>query len=105
MDIATVEDKVQNACHRLNAEAYEYQFLARGKQLKIFTPCAKAEVLMSVLRQGVHFGTAHLTAARTICPCHASLTEQGLMAMEYDPAYKIANFAHDYRKLYPRLYK
>lgn len=60
---------------------------------------------MSVIRKGVHFGTAHQHAAQTICPCHNSLTEAGLMAMEYDPAYKLANFAHDYKKLYPRLYK
>jgi hypothetical protein len=105
MIITSVEEKVLNACHRLNAEAYEFQVLAAGKPLKHFYPCAKAEELMAVVRKGVHFGTAHLRATMTACPCHRSLSDADLMAYEMDPAYKEANYAGDRRKLYPRLYR
>lgn len=104
--VSSVEEKVQNACHRLNAEAYEHQVLAnKGHALKQFTPCPKAEALMQVIRKGVHFGTAHIIAARTICPCHNSLSEYDLTKYECDPTYKEANFQHDYRTLYPRLFQ
>jgi hypothetical protein len=98
-------EKVLNACHRLNAEAYEKQVLARGKALKHFEPCAKAEVLMAVIRENKHFGTAHAVAASTICPCHNSLTDAQLMDYQYDETYKKANYAHDLKTLYPRLYR
>jgi hypothetical protein len=103
--ITTVDEKVLNACHRLNAEAYEQQVLTNGKQLKHFVPCAKAEMLMEVMRKGKHFGQAHANAGATLCACHSSLTEAGLMDYEYDPTLKLANYAHDYKTLYPRLYK
>jgi hypothetical protein len=103
MSITTTADKVLNACHRLNAEAYEKQALAhKGKRLRQFTPCAKAEELMAVIRKGEHFGTCHMRAAYTICPCHSELTEHQLMDYEYDETYKLANYAHDYRTLYPK---
>ncbi|MFA6204309.1 MAG: hypothetical protein WC710_14120 [Gallionella sp.] len=101
----TTEEKVQNACHRLNAEAYEKQVLAvKGWKLKQFNPCAKAEQLMAAIRKGDHFGTCHMRAAQTHCECHPSLTEAQLMAYEYDETYKLANFAGDHKTLYPRLY-
>lgn len=106
MRLYSVEEKVLNACHRLNAEAYEQQILAhKGKLLKQFVPCAKAEVLMGCLRKGDHFGTAHIVAARTICPCHTGLSETQLMAYEYDETCKQANYNHDSKTLYPKLYK
>lgn len=105
MKISSVEDKVLNACHRLNAEAYEQQVLALGKQLKHFAPCEKAEMLMQAIRTGAHFGTCHIKAVRTICPCHNSLDDRGLMGYEYDETYKLANYRHDLHVLYPRLYK
>jgi hypothetical protein len=104
MLISSTTDKVLNACHRLNAEAYEKQVLANGKRLRHFTPCAKAEELMAVIRKGEHFGTCHMRASVTTCPCHSGLTEHQLMEYEYDETYKLANYAHDYRTLYPRLY-
>jgi len=104
-EITSVEEKVLNACHRLNAEAYEQQFLERGKALKQFTPCAKAEMLMQVLRTGKHFGQAHANANATPCACHNHLTENALMGYEYDPTYKNANYAHDLKTLYPRIYR
>jgi len=107
MKISTTYEKVQNACHRLNAEAYEVQMMAyTGKgQLKHFTPCAKAEALMQHVRTGKHFGVCHAEAAITHCPCHNDLTERQLMDYEYDETYKLANYAHDTRTLYPRLWK
>lgn len=105
MKISTVEDKVLNACHRLNAEAYERQVLAnKGKALKQFTPCPKAEQLMAAIRKGAHFGTCHMLAVRTACACHSGLSDAGLMAYEHDETYKLANYAHDHRTLYPRLF-
>lgn len=105
MKVTPVEYKVLNACHRLNAEAYEHQVLEVWKKLKHFTPCAKAEALMNVIRKGEHFGTAHAKAAIAICPCHQSLTERELMDYEYDPTFKEANYRHDLQTLYPKLYK
>ena len=103
--MTTTNEKVLNACHRLNAEAYEQQVLAKGKVLRHFTPCAKAEILMEHIRKGVHFGSAHMLAAQTICPCHRSLSENDLLHYEYDETYKLANYQHDLKTLYPRLYK
>ena len=97
--------KVTNACHRLNAEAYVQQVKAHGKALRHFTPCAKAEALMAHIRTGKHFGTCHMEASVTICPCHNSLTESQLMEYEYDPTYREANCRHDYTVLYPGLYQ
>lgn len=105
MNISTSYDKVLNASHRLNAEAYEHQVIQRGKSLKHFIPCAKAEMLMEVIRHDKHFGQAHINASVISCNCHPGLSESQLMAYEYDPSYKEANYAHDYKKLYPRLYK
>jgi hypothetical protein len=104
MEITSVDTKVLNACHRLNAEAYECQIIAARKRLKHFIPCAKAEVLMAVIREDEHFGTAHMRANLTVCQCHNSLTDAQLMAYEYDTTYKDANYAGDLHKLYPRLY-
>ena len=99
------EDKILNACHRLNAEAYECKVIERkGRMLRQFTPCAKAEVLMAHLRTGKHFGTCHMEASITPCGCHGNLTEQQLMDYEYDETYKLANYNHDAKTLYPRLY-
>ena len=104
--ITTIEEKVQNACHRLNAEAYETQVIAnKGKALKQFNPCAKSLELLKALSEGSHFGTAHAMAVATQCGCHNGLSEQQLMDYEYDPTYKLANYAHDHKTLYPRLYK
>lgn len=106
MRLYTIEEKVQNACHRLNAEAYEVQVLAKkGGRLKQFTPCAKALVLLRCLSHGDHFGTAHLKAVLMPCDCHHNLTETQLMDYEYDETFKIANFNHDTKTLYPRLYR
>lgn len=100
----TTRDKVLNACHRLNAEAYECQVLAKKNRIVHFAPCAKAEALMQHVRTGKHFGTCHAEAAYTICPCHNSLTEQQLIDYEYDETYKLANYNHDHKTLYPRLH-
>jgi hypothetical protein len=104
MDILSISDKVLNACHRLNAEAYEMQVIARGKPLTQFIPCAKAEELMSVIRKGMHFGTANIKAHQTICGCHNYLTFQDLLNYEMDDTYKKANYNHDLKTLYPKLY-
>lgn len=99
-------EKVLNACHRLNAEAYEMQVIAnRMRPLKQFTPCYKAEELMKVIRDGKHFGKAHMMAELTSCPCHNSMTPAQLMDYEYDETYKLANYNHDHKTLYPRLWK
>ena len=106
MKITPVYDKVLNACFRLNAEAFEQQFIANGqKTLKQFTPCAKAEELMSVIRSGKHFGQAEVNAAVIICPCHQGLSLQELTTYEYDETYRQAHYNHDMKTLYPRLYK
>lgn len=106
MTVTSTREKVENACHRLNAEAYECQVLAHnGRKLRQFTPCAKAEVLMDHLRKGTHFGSCHALAAVTICPCHGSLSDSQLMDYEYDETYKLANYNHDGRTLYPRLWR
>lgn len=97
-------DLVLNACHRLNAEAYEYQVLKAKKRLKQFEPCPKAEMLMAVLREGKHFGQAHINASVTPCPCHSSLTERELMDYEYDDTYRRAHERGDRQTLYPKLY-
>lgn len=106
MTATTTAEKVLNACHRLNAEAYECQVLAhQGRKLRHFEPCAKAEALMSHIRTGEHFGTCHMKASVTPCNCHGSLTERQLMDYEYDETYKLANYVHDTKILYPRLYR
>jgi len=105
MDILSVEEKVLNACHRLNAEAWEQQVIANGKPLKHFIPCPKAEKLMAVVRSGMHFGTANQAAAATICPCHKDMTFPDLLNYETDLTYRDANYNHDLHTLYPRLYK
>ncbi len=106
MNIFTTREKVENACHRLNAEAYEQQRLASSAHtLRHFTPCDKAEVLMRHLRKDEHFGTCHMLASITACPCHRELDERGLMDYEYDETFKLANYAHDLQSLYPRLYR
>mgnify|MGYP001025863299 FL=1 len=92
--ISTEVEKVLNACHRLNAEAFVMQGRAR------FVPCQKAETLMTVIRNGAHFGTAHLRASIAICPCHNDMSEQELMEYEHDPTFRLANYRHDYRTLY-----
>jgi hypothetical protein len=60
---------------------------------------------MKVIRSGVHFGTAHLRATMTPCPCHRSLSDAQLMAYEMDSTYKEANYHGNLKALYPRLYK
>ena len=105
MNVTSVTEKVLNACHRLNAEAYEYQVIVnKMRPLKHFTPCPRAEVLMSAIREGKHFGTMHTMAELTNCPCHARLTPSELMDYEYDETYKLANYNHDHKTLYPKLY-
>jgi hypothetical protein len=104
----TTHDKVLNACHRLNAEAYEHQALQAAKsghKMKQFTPCPKAEALLQHTRKGTHFGTCHAQAAATHCTCHADLTDNQLMDYEYDETYKLAHYAGNTRTLYPRLHK
>ena len=106
MNVTSVTEKVLNACHRLNAEAYEHQVIAnKMRPLKHFTPCPKAEELMKVIREGKHFGEAHMMAELTNCPCHNGLTPAQLMDYEYDETYKLANYNHDHKTLYPRLWK
>lgn len=99
----TTNEKVLNACHRLNAEAYEVQAMTHRGKLRHFTPCAKAEELMAHIRTGKHFGMCHMTAAITPCPCHPGLSESQLMDYEFDETYKLANYQHDTKTLYPRL--
>ena len=104
--MTSVYDKVQNACHRLNAEAYEAQFIANGKRpLKQFTPCAKAVELLKALQPGKHFGMQEAIAARTVCGCHNGLSHDELMSYEYDDTYRKANENHDHKILYPRLFR
>ena len=106
MNVISVTEKVLNACHRLNAEAYEQQVIAnKMRPLKQFTPCPKAEVLMSAIREEKHFGTVHMMAGLTHCLCHAGLTPSELMDYEYDETYKLANYNHDHKTLYPRIYR
>jgi hypothetical protein len=106
MNITSVTEKALNACHRLNAEAYENQVLANGrKPLKQFIPCPKAIELMSVIREGIHLGTANEKAIRTTCSCHSEMTLRDLINYECDPSYKEANYNHDLKTLYPRLHK
>ena len=99
-------DRVLNACWRLNAEAYEAQVIAnKMRPLKQFTPCAKAEELMQVIRKGKHIGTANEIARKTHCACHAGMTFAQLIDYEYDETYKLASYNHDRKTLYPRLWK
>ena len=105
MKLTSVYNKVQNVCHRLNAEAYEQQFIANGNRpLKHFTPCAKAVELLKVLDQGKHFGTQEAIAARTVCGCHNGLSRDELISYEYDDTYRRAHENHDMKTLYRRLY-
>jgi hypothetical protein len=102
--MTTTEERIQNASHRLNAEAYEMQVIANGnKPLKQFSPCEKSVMLLKALREGVHITIATQDAARTYCACHKELDFNGLLNYEFDPTYKEANFKHDYKTLYPRL--
>lgn len=103
--VSSVEDKVLNACHRLNAEAYVFQVKAnKGMPLKHFIPCSKAEALMSVIRKGEHFGMAHEKANREYCSCHRSMTDAELMKYEHDPTYRGAHYRGDKHVLYPEFY-
>lgn len=100
------KELAQNAAYRLNAEAYEQQVLAsKGRPLKQFTPCPKAEELAQVWRADKHFGRAHAQAAITPCACHASLSDSELMAYEHDATFRLAHYAGDRKTLYPRLYR
>jgi len=101
----TKEERVINACHRLNAEAYEAQVLESKKPLKEFTPCPIAEELMQVIRKGKHLGQAEADATLTYCTCHGrGITISTLLDYEYDETYKLAHYAGDRKTLYPRLY-
>jgi len=102
--MTTVYEQVQNACWRLNAEAYEQQVLAKGKRLKQFYPCEKAEALMAAIRTDEHLGTAQSIADYTQCACHNDLPPDELMAYRFDDTYRIAADDHDYKTLYPKLY-
>lgn len=99
-------EKVLNAAFRLNAEAYEHQVLSCAKKgrLKQFTPCEKAEMLMRVVREGTHFGQAHVNAVATLCTCHPDLTDAKLMTYEYDRTFRDAHYRGDSKTLSPRLY-
>jgi len=103
---ANIYDRVQNTCHRLNAEAYETQVIANNrKPIKKFTPCARAVELMKVITENKHMGETLMYAGKINCGCHTGLSEGELMKYGFDPTYKIANYEHNHRVLYPRLYR
>jgi len=85
----SVYDKTQNACHKLNADAYLLQVKGK-KKLRQFSPCEKSLVLLDALRNETHFGTAMMNASRTHCNCHNWLSEQGLWDMCFDDTAKKA---------------
>lgn len=102
--MTTTTDRVLNACYHLNADAYQAQVLARGKKLKQFTPCLKAEALMLHIREGKHLGTCHAVALLTPCPCHQGMTDSQLLDYEFSDTHRQAHHNHDRRTLYPKLY-
>lgn len=98
--------KAENACYRLNAEAYEHQALQTKRHtLKQFSPCPKAEQLAQVWRKDLHFGTAHAMANAAQCACHNHLTERELANYEFDETFRLAHYAGDAKTLYPKLYR
>jgi hypothetical protein len=77
-------DKIQNAAHRLNADAYRLQMKGRDKPLKHFDPCPRSLVLLDCLREAGHLGTAMANASLTCCDCHPGLDLDGLYKMSLD---------------------
>jgi hypothetical protein len=94
MIILSVYDKIQNACHQLNADAYTLQVSGRKTKLRHFSPCEKSLVLLACLRENTHFGTAMMQASMTHCLCHNGLSEDGLYAMCFDDTAKKAHYGY-----------
>lgn len=84
MELLSTYDKVQNACHHLNADAYRKFGVVKGQ----FTPCAKADFLIAAQRKEMHFGTMIAEATQVHCPCHGDLTVDGLYTLCFDDTAK-----------------
>ena len=90
----TIYDKIQNACHQLNSDAYILQVKGK-KRLRQFMPCEKSLVLLACLREETHFGMAVAVASRTKCNCHNALTEEVLWSMCFDDTAKKKHYGED----------
>jgi hypothetical protein len=90
----TVYDKIQNACHQLNSDAYTLQ-IKNKKRLRQFLPCEKSLVLLTCLREDTHFGMAVAVAAITKCNCHNALTEEMLWSMCFDDTAKKRHYGEE----------
>lgn len=90
----TVYDKIQNACHQLNSDAYALQ-IKNKKRLRQFLPCEKSLVLLACLREETHFGMAVAVASRTKCNCHNTTTEEMLWSMCFDDTAKKKHYGED----------
>lgn len=96
-------ERLQNAAHRLNAEAYVMQIAERkGKPLKQFSPCPKATILTAACSDKRVMSLIENEVALTHCRCHSGLTINKLMDYEFDPTYRVAHYNHDYKTLYGR---
>lgn len=73
--------KLQNAAHRLNADAYAQQ-AAHGR-VRQFHPCPKAAVLIAACQDKRVLSQVEDEALLTECKCHPGLTRHQLLDMEY----------------------
>lgn len=83
--MSTQWEKLQNAAHRLNAEAYAQ----RGAPRRRFTPCAKAEVLIEACGGERVLLEVLNEAAGTLCECHPGTTVDQLFDMCFDSSYRL----------------
>ena len=84
-------DKLQNAMHQLNADAYHHA--AKSSRIS-YSPCPKAEVIKEAIGDGRPLIVVAQEAAQEVCGCHPSLTYYGqIHDMMFDDGAKKAHHA------------